>query len=225
MKNTNIQKINKMGKVVKILTKILMVFAIIGTVFCIIGSISIEFIDTSKIRIEGDINAKLYISDTDYASNPVITGDGSLSLNDEVTISKEDIKIEDYLTLYLSAVETKDDQSCYSISSNLADDFNIDAVKKNFTISTIQFALMNLAIAIGMGFASSLAKALENCETPFSEEIVKRMKAFAYSMIPYAVLGGIDGTIELAICVIAIIIMIFIFSYGCSIQNENDDTI
>lgn len=225
MKNVNIQKINKMGKVMKILTRISMVFAVIGCVFSIIGAVCIGMVDTSNIRVNGDINAKMYISGVGKDDITDIPDGDSLSVNDEIDISAEKIDIDDFLTLYFNAEDTGNDEVCFNISSSLADDFSISNLKLNFLNETIASAFMCAAIAVGMGFASALSKAVEKCETPFSEEVVKRMKNFGYSMIPYAVLGGIDGGLQLAICIIAIILMIFVFSYGVSLQTENDEMV
>ena len=226
MKNVNIQKINKMGKVMKILTRISMVFAIIGCVFSVIGAVCIGMIDTSNIRVNGDINAKMYISGVgkDDILTDIPDGD-SISVNDEIDISSEKIAIDDFLTLYFKAEDAGSDEVCFNISSSLADDFSISKLKSSFINETIASAFMCAAIAVGMGFASALSKAVEKCETPFSEEVVRRMKNFGYSMLPYAVLGGIDGGLQLAICIIAIILMIFVFSYGVNLQTENDEMV
>lgn len=220
MKEKNIKRINKLGKIAKVLTRIAMVCSIIGGIFMMVAGGFLISLPKDAIRIEGTTNASVYITGISEIWDTVMNADGTIEIDDAVEISGESVEVRDYLKLYITDIDVEEDTTCFHLSSNLAEDFNLDGAKTELILECFGNALSMIALAVGLGFASALSKALETCETPFSEDIVKRMKKFCFSMIPYAVLGGING-----VAVIVLLLMIFVFSYGCSIQAENDDIV
>ena len=87
-----------------------------------------------------------------------------------------------------------------------------------------------------------LMNLLRKCETPFSDEIIKKLTAFAYSLIPVVAFKGVlDGAkpflsgstefagtnIDLSTLLLAavIIILIMVFKHGALLQRESDETL
>ena len=87
----------------------------------------------------------------------------------------------------------------------------------------------------------ALMKSLKNCETPFSEDIIKNMTRFANSLF-FVVLFNMTtngywasikaGTLfrptvnlESILFVSVIYILIVVFKYGAKLQQESDETL
>jgi hypothetical protein len=91
-------------------------------------------------------------------------------------------------------------------------------------------------------FASSLCKAFRDCETPFEDNVIKKMQNLAYSLIPWvfvsaatdsvvsslttnmvAITFGIDFGVVLIILIV--FALVYIFKYGAVLQQESDETL
>lgn len=105
-------------------------------------------------------------------------------------------------------------------------------------------AIVNLILLfISTWFISLLAKAFRDCQSPFEEKVIQRMKWFAYSLIPWAVIsnivafferklwvsgaGGFDYSIDFSVVIIVLVILAlaYIFQYGAVLQKESDETL
>ena len=67
-----------------------------------------------------------------------------------------------------------------------------------------------------------------NCDSPFEAKVLKAMKAFAYSLIPWAILkagSGSASSLSAIIFVLVAITFAHIFNYGAQLQKESDETI
>ena len=75
--------------------------------------------------------------------------------------------------------------------------------------------------------AKKMAKALENCNSPFEENVIKSMKHFAFSMIPWGIIYGyfFNSLILTVLIVLIVMAIVYIFSYGAELQHESDDTV
>ena len=110
-------------------------------------------------------------------------------------------------------------------------------------VSLLVLLLFLIAVTVTLFFVASLCKALRYCETPFSEDIVQRIRRVAWSLIPWALLGGgnfqspfemlTDGSIdvfvginlETVLLILIIFALSFIFRYGAMLQQESDETL
>ena len=97
-------------------------------------------------------------------------------------------------------------------------------------------------LLVGIIFAGRLAKSFRDCESPFEERVIRRMKQFAYSLIPWAVLSSISGSLDqrlwmaggglsfdlnvgMIVVVLVILALAYIFQYGAILQRESDETL
>ena len=87
----------------------------------------------------------------------------------------------------------------------------------------------------------NLMKIMSTCETPFAEDVIKRMTTFANSLVPVAILSmitkgfwesfnsgnmfdfNIDFGVVLLVAVVYVLVMIF--KYGAELQQEADETL
>jgi hypothetical protein len=86
-----------------------------------------------------------------------------------------------------------------------------------------------------------LCKAFAKCNSPFDEEVIKKMRLFAISLIPWSVFsmlgnymiaymsGSPKVNLSINIAVVFTIVVIFaltyIFRYGAVLQQESDETL
>ena len=102
-------------------------------------------------------------------------------------------------------------------------------------------ALASAASVAALWLLRKLFKTLEGCESVFCEELVKRMKAFGWSLLPLAVLASVAETVArrfMAAGVTAVYIqwglliafavtmcLAVVFRYGVKLQRESDETL
>ena len=95
------------------------------------------------------------------------------------------------------------------------------------------------SVTVSLEMLMRLMKKLRKCETPFSQDVIKWMTRFAYSLIPAVVLSMItkgmwsglitnDYTFNMdlgSILLVAVIfLLVVVFRYGAELQKESDET-
>ena len=228
MKEESIRKINKMGHAGQIIANICKVFLIIGVVFALVGAGillslpegAITASPAGSVDLTVDVGALGYhLSDAQREN--LLNGDTGLDLS---------IDGDAY-----TAVEVDGDVIHFSGGNAEAVDMH------RVGLSMLLLVLSLIAITVTMFFVASLCKALRYCETPFSEDIVTRIRRVAWSLIPWALLGGghnpfeglSDGSVDLflgidlqtVLLILIIFALSFIFRYGAMLQQESDETL
>ena len=152
-KNTNIERINKIGKLGRVFSRILMIFCIIGTILTAVA-----------------------------------------------------VGIAQFAPEHISMITDASNVSELNITELLMDCVHM-------TVSAIFYF-----------FASRFSKAIETCETPFTDAIIKEMKLFG---IVYIVFNCIIGLTETAFgilpSVLTILLLVNVFAYGAELQKESDE--
>lgn len=223
MKNENIRKINTLGKVSRILLIIMRVVFIIGIVACLIVSVAFLAVPkTDVITADGTVSAQIKV---DCEQLPPF-------FSDDLGINENDIDFDAFGTGIKWLVEENeiDGDLIYDINGELDIDNSrsvILGVSGTMAVSAVLCAVMLVVVIFG----GKLAKALEVCNSPFEENVLKAMKNFAFSFIPVAVLeillNGIMSLISLTTAFIVIVVIMFalIFNYGAELQKESDETL
>lgn len=232
MKNENITKINKLGKVSRIILAIMKVACIIGIVGCIVGSIAIGAVfntDNNVFNITGTANAQITVDE----DTRLMINDEKISIGGIKVFSVKDLEEGD---IHADALGTKIDidvdktdnngVSVYDIKADVTAD-SITSIKVTMITTVMLGAVMCAVMLVAVIFGGKLAKSLEICASPFEENVINTMKKFGLSLIPMAVLYIIDGGIGLTsvVLIIAIIIFSYIFKYGAELQKESDETV
>ena len=86
-----------------------------------------------------------------------------------------------------------------------------------------------------------LMKVLKSCETPFCDDVIKKMTLFANSLIPAIILNMVCGgmwsslgkgtefglTVNLgSVLLVAVLyLLVVVFKYGAQLQQESDETL
>ena len=152
-------------------------------------------------------------------------GDGKLSLGSFVS----------------DKVKVKADNGSLLVNADFSDcHFDLSDIMMIFICAIISVA----AVIVALYFFRALMKRFEKCETPFEDEIIKKMRTFAIALIPtlavsmiaknmignvfsYAFIG--DTSISIDMLPVAFVVVVFvltaIFRYGAQLQKEHDETV
>ncbi len=231
MENTKtIKKINTIGKGASIVTIIAMIILVIGFVATLITGISMLFVPDDFISADVNADARIYI---DGEKLPFMFSgaieDASKELNDV------DVDFADF-TLDITDNSKSGDELDFTMDMHL---FNLDGSNLSFVIGLglILSSLILVATYVILIFVYKLAREISICQSPFEENVVKRMKHFAFSMIPWAVLSCFGGSITngvniginidvVSILVVAMIfLLVYIFDFGAQLQRQADETL
>ena len=229
MKNSNVKKINGIGKACSIISLIAFIFCIVGFVSLIIADIAILFIPLDKINLSGKANATVTISGEDLnigMGNIKIIGDNNgfsiESSKDEIKVSDDKVEFGDIWSLDVEEVSSNENSATYNLTGDFAD-FDKNAVKRELFLKVLEATVTVVLTAVTLFFARRVFKALSKCETPFTEDIVKKMKVFGWVMIGYAVLTSLNLTIIVA--GLSILMLAYVFAHGTDLQKESDETL
>ena len=102
-------------------------------------------------------------------------------------------------------------------------------------------ALASAATAVMLWLLRKLLQVIEGCGSVFCEELVKKMKAFGWSLLPVAVLASVAETVTrrfmatgvtgiyiqwgLLIAFAVTMCLTVVFHYGVQLQRESDETL
>lgn len=235
MKQNAISKINRMGEIGGYLTIIARIFVILGLSICLLTTIAFMVIPNDFMTVGLSGNAKVAINlgtigvamsekDLDEIQmNQKISADGSFDLNGSA-----------YYPSSLTATE---------------DMIQVDAATKDFSLNLgsliwiMIMAVIKLVMTlVTLFFIGALCKAFRHCESPFEENVIKKMQNLAISLIPWTVLSSfanafaqsiftgkfafnLSANFNVIMIIILILALVYIFKYGAVLQRESDETL
>ena len=216
MREDTVSKINSVGKVSRIVSRIAQVITIISAIACFVVGIIFIFIPADAVKsFNGEAIGKIVF---DAEKSKMISFDDSD--NEHIKFMGAEFKV--------STIETVEGNNHVLNIDALA--INVDG--RHFKLIGIFIcfagALFSASLYIVFIFAVKLSKALETCKSPFEENVLTAMKKLGYSFIPFGVISvGLTGisAISLILVILIVILFINIFSYGAELQQESDDTV
>ena len=235
-KEKAIAKINKMGSIGRVVCTIAIVLCSIGILLTLIamgaaavmpegfltmrgsGEVSVD-VDVSKLGQH--LNGNGNIGQFNYMGNFIINGIQTNS--SDVTVNGDVI----------------------STTATIASggfDF------KEMMIPFISAFLIVVMSLISVIFIRRLCTAFRDCSSPFEDTVVRRLRALAFSLIPWVLISGLSGTLSgyaltrtlttsgsyhlnldfnlgTLIIVVVILALSYIFKYGAVLQQESDETL
>lgn len=226
------RKINKIGKVCRIFSKIFTVLMIIATAGLLLAGSILIAIPSSAIGADVSGTAQLEVYG-DWADK--ITDKDILKVDEQ--IENGSLQFKDG-AFKINGIERNGDAIVLSAEA--------DGI--GFSLRNIGFALLTYSLIPGALIAvfimlEKLMKELATGDSPFTDGVVKAMTNFAISLIPYAVVkpvaGGLGRTLltsgsfdfhfgvdlSTAFAALLIILFIMIFKHGAAIQRESDETL
>jgi len=217
MKNENVVKINNLGKVSRILIIIVMIINMIAIVCLPILYIVLLMLPDNSIIIKGSASARIIIDDEDLPKYAI-------------RIDEQDFdgKIFGTALKWIVTDEgTVDGKHEISINGGI-NDLTGKQLKSLALVLAACGEVILICLYIALVFAQKLARALEECNSPFEEEVLRRMKVFGIALAVWAcavvLINGISG-IFAAFVVIVVLLFISVFKYGAQLQQQADDTV
>lgn len=217
MKNENVVKINNLGKVSRILIIIARIINMIAIVCLPIVCIVLLMLPDNSIIITGSATARIIVDDEDLPEHAI-------------RIDEQDFdgKILGTALKWIVTDEgTVDGKHEFSINGGI-NDLTGKQLKYIALVLAVCGEVILICLYIALTFAQKLAKALENCNSPFEDEVLRRMKVFGIALAVWAgsvvLFNGISG-IFAAFVVIVVLLFISVFKYGAQLQQQADDTV
>ena len=224
MENPIRKKINIFGKVGKIISMIIIICLLVAEGFMLVGTIVLAALpeDAVSVDIRNNTDFKVSSKYMDVEDEQIMLKLGG----SEVAVGKLD-----------NENVVKNDDGTVSIQANTPDAHfeTRDAIK-----IMIPAMISLAAVVTALYFLRALMKAFQNCETPFADEVIRKMRNFAIALIPTMLLsslfksvaGGMLAdrfTFDFDLLPVAFVVVVFvltaIFRYGAQLQREHDDTV
>ncbi len=235
------KSINTIGRIGKVISTIMLVLTILGAAAVLACTVCAAVLpkETIDITFDGDIelsSAGTLFEKLDKLFDIKQDGDGakvSLAGTGAVTV---DIAGDDDILKDSELIRT--DRG-----------YKIDIDKRTVSLNTgrvvycLAVSLLSLiCTAVVLIMIRSLMKSLEACDTPFCDEIIKKMKRFGWSLVPFVFLRGLEKTAWNSIAsnasnfgisidftfivgILVVFMLAIIFSYGARLQKESDETV
>lgn len=236
MKEQAIQKINKMGKAGSIVLRILRIFFYIGLIGMIVGgAILASFPDDALVmKAKGIGEATINTEAFSKFGMPV-------QLIKENKIPEGGLAVFSWGDTDIVFDHMETDGNYVTLSAN--GELNESTINvKNFSSVLFAGAFDLVFRIISLIFAGILCKALQQCESPFAEDVIRKMKWFAYSLIPWVILNNLSSSMSqsllkghmqvnlsvdfsMLLIVLVVLALAYIFSYGAMLQQESDETL
>ncbi len=237
-KETAVMRINKIGYIAGVFNLIAKILLGVGAGGCLLWIIAALFIPSKAItyNVEGVIHG--------YVDIKKLTGEDMTDeildrISDELAVRSEGkVEVNGFEYGDVNCDVTSDGV----IVMNAKGSTSRTDVKRT-TIMLLGMGLLYCALAfVSLLFLGFLLKELSKCASPFDEKIIKGLKMFAYSLIPWVLIktvkesvtatvfygkGNINFNIDITMIVVVLIILAlaYIFSYGAVLQQESDETL
>ena len=233
MKEEAIKKINKIGKVSSVFALVGKIVVGMSLVVLILSAILCFCIpkDFMAITLDEKIGFVLDIESfgETFTDEDVEEMKKSFTESFEAEVAGEEVQLEE-IVVTDSRLEAKSIVPTYS--------FTIRDLAWLIVVVTLNVAMVMVTLC----FVSALCKAFRDCESPFEENVVKKMRNLAYSLIPWAVFSTITNsigntllqnkisvnlTVDLGVIMIVLVVfvLVHIFKYGAMLQQESDETL
>ncbi|MEE0873249.1 MAG: hypothetical protein UIH27_07235 [Ruminococcus sp.] len=226
MENSIKKKINVFGRVGKIITTIIIVFLLVAEGFMLVGAVITAVLPNDCVSVDVAGTAEIHV-DTDYfdineGQIYLNVGDNKIALGG---ITDEQLKIYNN-----SPVVMRFDAKTAALHFDLRSAFFI------LMISMADAA----AMVVALFFLRALMKQFMICDTPFSDGVIKKMRAFAISLIPTVAVAFVTDALGSEVLsffsnahvdlltvgfVVVIFILTAIFKYGAQLQKQYDETV
>lgn len=229
MKEQAIQKINKIGKISNVITVIAKIVVGTAMVVTLLGGIVCLVLPENLVRftVEGDL-----VTEVDFSGLGV-------SMSEE-----ELLEAQESLTVELAGKEHEFTEAELvgdkAIFKGALEDMSMNM--RDIALIVILAMVALVVTFITLVFVSGLCKAFRDCQSPFEENVIKKMQNLAFALIPWTIVSTITNsisdtisnhkislnlTLDLGVVLVVLIVLVltYIFKYGAVLQQESDETL
>jgi len=253
MNTKTLAKIHKFGKIGTIAMTVLMVITILASILMCVTTIFVSTLLKDAVTVSVTNQAELRISDKNfdtlwdilcdsfaYATNQ----DPEAKFSDEnaMITPPENQKLETNLEFFNQTYSSAEIRTDGNIKVIYAQSSPVIYRSGNLATILIFLTLLVASIAVALFMIRKMFAVISTCNSPFCGELVKKMKAFAFSLLPIALFGTIGETLSTAflsagqdrgarfqwgilIAFAVTMCLITVFNYGVQLQRESDETL
>lgn len=233
-KENAISRINKYGKIGKIVTIIMIVIVSISFIATLVAAITLKNLPENLITLKIGTQAELVMnppsidpnfdkSQLEMIKKAFDTGNAGLNLG--------------IISMKFDSAEVVGD-TIVAYSNDNAGIVSMHALGNALLVAVASLVLTLISLV----FASRLCAAFQKCESPFENNVIKKMRTFAWSLLPWAVFStvpenvinsilgnkieiGISLDMNIIFTVLVILALTIVFKYGAMLQQESDETL
>ncbi len=231
-KEKAIKNINRMGSAGRIISIIAIVLLSIGELAALLGIGALALVPEGLIKMTGNMEMQMDVDTSlvggigsgvaDQLAGSMSFGAGGLEFGTDV------VQNGDVISYRTNPIST-----------------NFD-IREFLPVVAAGIGVITMALVTCV-FILKLCNAFRFCQSPFEENVVKKMRNLAFSLIPWTVVSSFSSMLSGAaisnlmmggqtrlhlsvdlgmVLVVAIILMLsFIFRYGSVLQQESDETL
>lgn len=233
-KEEAIKKINKYGKIGKILTTIGIIVSGISLLTTIVALIAVNVMPQNLITLKVKGGVEAIIDTAAIEPNPS---------EEQIDILVDAVNSDTRAGINLGAVsfelkEAYAEGSVVHASSGMG--------SQDITLSSISIILITAIVAliltaVSLVFGRKLCKEFQLCSSPFDEKVINGIRYFAFSLIPWALFANVPDEIagsmfsqninianvnmDVVLLVLIILALSVVFKYGAILQQESDETL
>lgn len=218
MKNEITEKINKVGKIGRIIAKIMKGFSLACAIVLLVCTLIVCFaLPSDSLKFNGTAQGRF-----SYDTEQRAIGFDDLE-NEHINFMGAELKVD----FEESADPTEKNMNNIDITAS-AEKFTGKQFKVGGALLGFGAVLYLVSMYIIFMFVAKFCKALEICKSPFEADVITAIKKLGFSFIPFGVVSiAINGVSVLSVAMIVLVVLLFvyIFSYGAELQQESDDTV
>ena len=253
MDSKTLSNFHKFGKAGKIAMTVLMVIAVLATAVSCVAAIFVATLPKDALTVRVTNQAEFRINEKDFNSLWGIlvesfsyAGDASpedmLSDGRDKITPPENQVFETELSFFNQSYSSA---KIYSDGNTKIMEAKSSPAEYRSTdlVSVLIFLTLFVAsVAAALFMLKRLFAVLAKCESPFCEELVKKMKAFGFSLLPVALFATVGETLSTAflsagrdtginiqwgilIAFAVTMCLVTVFKYGVQLQKESDETL
>ena len=252
MKEQAIQKINKVGKISAIVAIIAKILVILGFVVCAISLVICLVLPKDLVKVSTVGNM---VTEINYDTLGIEVSEDEIQEWKDLQTMLENgdkIQFETKSNGMMSGNLTVSSTSQTYIPTNVNVEegtVTVDMYSPELVITLrsvvglIITAMVSLAMTIvTIIFVEGLCKAFRDCQSPFEENVIKKMQNLAYVLIPWTLISCISESIitsfmsssftfsisldlGVVLVVLIVLVLVYIFKYGAILQQESDETL
>lgn len=222
----SVRRIGKIGQIIMNIGKALVIVAIVLITAAIIGLASMP--DDSVI-FDYAVNSEITV-DADKLGIKLDAKDINSKLNGSVNVGQIEFQLDD--------ASVKGNKLIFTSNRPIMGRISSDSVIYIIIICDIILAIT----LVSLFFAGSLCKAFRECESPFDSEVIRKMRNFAFSLIPWVLMNSVSNSIrdtlydgelniritidlKMVVVVLSVLALTAVFKYGAILQKESDETL
>ena len=211
------RKINIFGKVGKIITTVLIVLLLVAEGALLISGVAIAILPKDTVTVNASGEADVRINANYFGVSGTDIKLARLSEGDMDITTKDGV-----VEMKLGAKDLH---------------FDLWDALKLIGVGMLKIA----AVVVALYFFKALMKQFSVCETPFCDDVIKKMRAFAIALIPTMAVSAMSnglakglladafsfGSVDLipVAFVVVVFVLTMIFKYGAMLQKQYDETV